>query len=195
MNNIFLVHCWEGTINDGWYPWLKERLEQNLNNIVHMENMPNTNNPKINEWISKLDEQVKEIDENTYFIGHSIGCQTILRYLEKKNIKKIGGILLIAPWLELLPAALEDDDSKEIAKPWLNININFNKIKEITNNIICVFSDNDYWVSLEQKNSFEKLLDSKTIVLHGKGHISEADGVFESSDILDAINTILKKDS
>ena len=32
-------------------------------------------------------------DENTYFVGHSIGCQAIMRYLESVDVKKIGGVL------------------------------------------------------------------------------------------------------
>lgn len=192
MNNIYLVHCWEGTINDGWYPWIKEKLEQDANNKVYMENMPNTEAPKINEWVNKLDEQVKDLDENIYFIGHSIGCQTILRYLESKDVKKIGGIILIAPWLELLPAALEDEESKEIAEPWINTNIDCDKIKRMSNNIICVFSDNDYWVSLEQKEVFKKLLNANTVVVHEKGHISEADGVMKSDEILELVNNMIE---
>lgn len=61
--------------------------------------MPDTANPKIKKWVSELEKQVSELDENTYFVGHSIGCQTIMRYLENKETRKIGGILFVAPWL------------------------------------------------------------------------------------------------
>ena len=61
--------------------------------------MPDTANPKIKEWVSELEKQVSELDENTYFVGHSIGCQTIMRYLENKETRKIGGILFATPWL------------------------------------------------------------------------------------------------
>ena len=46
-------------------------------------------------------------------------------------------------------------------------------------NINCIFSDNDYFVPLDQKNRFEELLDAKTIVVNGKGHISQDDDVYE----------------
>ena len=35
MNNIYLVHCWEGTIKDGWYSWIKEKLEQRIDWKYH----------------------------------------------------------------------------------------------------------------------------------------------------------------
>ena len=145
--------------------------------------MPNTENPKIEEWVSELDKQVDILDENTYFIGHSIGCQTILRYLETKNIDKIGGILFVAPWLDLLPKAIEDEDSYNTAYPWIHTEINFDKIKSITDNINCIFSDDDYFVSLEQKERFEELLNANTIIVSDKGHISAEDGVNELSEI------------
>ena len=110
MNKIYIVHCWEGTKDDGWYPWLDEKLS-NGENMVYRFNMPNTDTPKIEEWVTFLDKQVDSLDENTYFIGHSIGCQTIMRYLQTKDVCKIGGILFVAPWLDLLDNAIEDKES------------------------------------------------------------------------------------
>lgn len=184
MNKIYIVHCWDGTKDDGWYPWLDSKISNENNEVIRF-NMPDTEHPKIEEWVAELDKQVDILDENTYFIGHSIGCQTILRYLEKKNIDKVGGMLFIAPWLDLLPEAIEDEDSYNTAYPWINTKIDFDKIKSITNNINCIFSDDDYFVSLDQKERFESLLNAKTIVVSGKGHISQDDNVFELKEILD----------
>ncbi|MCR5146830.1 MAG: alpha/beta hydrolase [Clostridia bacterium] len=190
-NKIYIVHCWDGTKEDGWYPWLDKELS-NDDNIVYRFNMPNTNIPKIDEWVSFLDKQVDELDENTYFIGHSIGCQTIMRYLQTKDICKIGGILFVAPWLDLLYYAISDEESYNTAKPWLTENIDFEKIKKFTNNINCIFSDDDYFVSLEQKDKFEKLLNANTVVVRGKGHISQEDNVYELKEILDECKKMIK---
>ena len=191
MNKIYIVHCWDGTKDDGWYPWLDKQLS-NENNIVYRFDMPNTTSPDINEWVSFLDSKVESLDENTFFVGHSIGCQTIMRYLQTKNMCKIGGILFVAPWLELLDFAIEDEESYNVAKPWLNTKIDFEKVKQFTNNINCIFSDNDYFVSLDQKDKFEKLLDANTIVVSGKGHISQDDGVYELKEILEECKNMLR---
>ena len=192
MNKIYMVHCWDGTKEDGWYPWLDKELS-NDNNKVYRFNMPNTDTPKIEEWVSFLDKQVDNLDENTYFIGHSIGCQTIMRYLESKEVCKIGGILFVAPWLDLLDYAIEDEESYNTAKPWLTEKIDFDKVQEFTNNINCIFSDDDYFVSLEQRDEFERLLNANTIVVSGKGHISQDDNVYELKEILDECNKMIKK--
>ena len=191
MNKIYIVHCWDGTNDDGWYPWLDKQLS-NENNIVYRFDMPNTTSPDIDEWVSFLDSKVESLDENTFFVGHSIGCQTIMRYLQTKNMCKIGGILFVAPWLELLDFAIEDEESYNVAKPWLNTKIDFEKVKQFTNNINCIFSDNDYFVSLDQKDKFEKLLDANTIVVSGKGHISQDDGVYELKEILEECKNMLQ---
>lgn len=190
MNKIYIVHCWDGTKNDGWYPWLDSKLSNDENKVFRF-NMPNTENPKIDEWVSELDKQVDMLDENTYFVGHSIGCQTIMRYLQSKDVCKIGGILFVAPWLNLLPEAVSDEESYNTAYPWLNTPIDFEKIKKLTTNINCIFSDDDYFVSLEQKDKFEKLLGAKIVVVSGKGHISQEDDVYELDDILNLSKSMI----
>lgn len=191
MNKIYIVHCWDGTKDDGWYPWLDEKLS-NDNNTVYRFNMPNTDAPKIEEWVSFLDKQVDNLDENTYFVGHSIGCQTIMRYLQTKDARKIGGILFVAPWLDLLDNAIEDEESYNTAKPWLTEKIDFEKVKEFTTNIYCIFSDDDYFVSIEQKDEFERLLNAHTIVVSGKGHISQDDNIYELKELLDECSKMIE---
>lgn len=192
MKKIYLVHCWDGTSADGWYPWIAEKLNNDSTQLIKFD-MPNTNEPKIEEWINTLDSKVDNLDKNTYFIGHSIGCQTIMRYLETKEITKIGGILFVAPWLDLLPEAIEDEESYNTAKPWINNPINFEKVKQFTNNISCIFSNDDYFVSLEQEKEFRNKLNAETIIVNNKGHISQDDNIYELEEILDLSKIILYK--
>ena len=182
MKKVYLVHCWDGTSNDGWYPWIEKQLN-NIDTKVIRFDMPNTETPTIEEWVGTLNSKVDNLDENTYFIGHSIGCQTIMRYLETKEVCKIGGILLVAPWLDLLPEAVADEESYNTAQPWINTSINFEKIKQFTNNISCIFSNDDYFVSLDQEKEFKSKLNAKTIVVKNKGHISQDDDVYELEEI------------
>lgn len=114
-----------------------------------------------------------------------------MRYLENKETRKIGGILFVAPWLDLLPEAVADEESYNTAQPWLNTPINFEKIKQFTDNINCIFSSDDYFVSLEQEKEFKDKLNANTCVVENKGHISQEDDVFELQEILDLSNNML----
>jgi len=192
MKKIYLVHCWDGTSNDGWYPWISEQLNNDNTKVIKFD-MPNTATPDIDEWVDTLNSKVDDLNEDIYFIGHSIGCQTIMRYLETKEVHKIGGILFVAPWLDLLPEAVADEDSYITAQPWINTPIDFEKIKQFTNNINCIFSSDDYFVSLEQEKEFKDKLNANTCIVENKGHISQDDNVFELKEIFELSQTMLNK--
>lgn len=189
MKKAYLVHCWSGKIEDGWYPWIKKHLENNEIKVI-MKNMPNTDKPNIKEWVSELENIVDNIDDETFFIGHSIGCQTILRYLQKQEVQKIGGIFFVAPWFDLLPEEM-DEESNNIAYEWIHEEIDFEKIKLFTDNITAIFSDNDYFVDIKQELEFKTKLNAKTITLKNKGHISEEDGIKELPEALLELGNML----
>lgn len=100
--------------------------------------------------------------------------------------------MFVAPWLDLLKEAVSDEQSYNTAQPWLNTAIDFEKIKSMTNKITCIFSDNDYFVSLEQEKRFKDLLNAKTIIVKEKGHISADDGVHELDEIYNELIEIIE---
>jgi len=146
--------------------------------------MPHPENPTIEDWVRHLSSVVGEPDENTYLVGHSIGCQTILRYIERLQ-KSVGGVVCVAGFFRLLHLAT--DEEKKIAKPWLETPLNYNKIKQNSGKIVAIFSDNDPDVDLGDKKLFEKHLNAKTILEHKKGHFSGDAGVKELPSVLDAV--------
>lgn len=188
---IFLIHRWDGNPEADWYPWLKTELKAKDFNFS-IPTMPNPEEPKIDEWVNKLKEIIPKPDEQTYFIGHSIGCQTILRYLESLLEEiKIGGVILVAPWLHL--TGLETEEEKEIAKPWLETPIDFDKIKKHTDNFIAIFSNNDPFVPLSDKDIFKEKLGAKIIIGQEKGHFTEDDDIKELPNALNSILELVKK--
>lgn len=102
MKKVVIIHCWEGYPNYCWYPDTKKKLEDKGYEVVVPE-MPETDFPKFEKWLIKLREVVEEPNENVYLIGHSLGCITILRYLESlKENEKIGGAILVAGFTDNL---------------------------------------------------------------------------------------------
>ena len=80
----------------------------------------------------KLKEVAGDVDESTYFVGESIGCQGVLRYLETLDSDiKIGGVVLIAPWMKLDEKTIREEweDAVEIARPWEETPIDWEKVK------------------------------------------------------------------
>ena len=183
MTKAIIVHGWDGSPKEPLHQWLKKELEEK-GWEVEIPKMPTPEEPTIEGWVSKLYDY--SIDENTYFIGHSIGCQAIMRYLDRIE-GKVGGLIFLAPWTHL--QSLEPEE-QETAAPWLESAIDFDRVKEKTNKITCIFSDNDPYVPLTEKEVFELMLDAETLVLKKKGHFTQEDGVTELPIILEKLGVI-----
>ena len=187
MEKVFIIHGWDGRPDEGCFPWLKTRLEEN-GFSVYTPAMPDPLHPKIDTWVKFLKRQVGAPDEHTFFVGHSIGCQTILRFLETLPVNTlVGGAILLAPWIHLSDEAYETEEDSEIAKPWLETLIQWDKIKSHSNKFIAIFSDNDPLVPLTDSKIFEEKLGTKTVIEHDKGHFSGSSGIKELPSLLDAV--------
>jgi len=57
MKRVVMIHGWGGYPEEGWRPWLKNKLQEK-NVEVHIPEMPDTENPKMNEWLDKLKETI-----------------------------------------------------------------------------------------------------------------------------------------
>lgn len=185
MKRAFIVHRWEGTPDEGWIPWLKDELEADGFKVT-VPALPDPHAPAIETWVSHLAKKVGTVDSNTFFIGHSIGCQTIMRFAERLPEGQVaGGAVFVAPWFTLM--GLEDEEDKKIAEPWLSTHIEDNKVQEHLPTLSCIFSDDDYYVPSENKTMFEDRLQAYSIVSPGKKHFTEDDGVMELPEALDEV--------
>ncbi len=170
MKKLYLIHGWGGRAEGGWFDFLKKELKQK-EWIVEAFDMPDTNHPRIEEWVKHLEKKVKKIDEETYFLGHSIGCQTIMRFLEKlPKHQKIGGVIFIAGWFNLKNDSYESQEEIKIAEPWINFEIDYERVTRPTLNFLAIFSEDDPFVPKEDIDLFKKRLNAKTILLNNKGH-------------------------
>lgn len=169
---VFIVHCWGGDSKANWYPALKDDLEK-LGHEVYLPDMPNTDEPEITNWISHLATIVGHVDETTYFIGHSIGCQTIMRYLESlPEGTKVGGALFVAGWFTLMNLGEEEI---EVARPWLESDIDLDKVKQYCPRIYAIFSSDDPVVPTENLDLFREKLNAHTKMFENLGHIESTD--------------------
>lgn len=181
---VFFIHGWGGSPEEGWRPWLKEELEANGFTVINLP-MPNTNYPQMNEWISTLQDAAGIPDKNCYFVGHSLGCITILRYLEGlTESQKVGGALLVA-------AFTDDLDIKEIKNFFIK-DISWEKIKKRCSKFIVLLSDNDPYVDVSYGKIFEKKLNAKVIIKHNMKHFSGDDGTVELPEALSSVLQLAK---
>src|SRR3989344_9475201 len=100
MKKAYLIHGWEGTPENNWLPWLKDKLEEK-GFEVSVPVMPDTENPSKSAWLRIMQDLIPNPNESTYLVGHRLGCQAIQRYLETLDEgKKVGAVVFVAGWID-----------------------------------------------------------------------------------------------
>lgn len=188
MKKAYIIHGWEGTPENNWLPWLKTQLEKNGFEVFVPE-MPDTNNPKKLAWIKTMRDLVVSPDENTYLIGHSLGCQAIQRYLESLEGNSIvGGSVLVAGWINDPMWEDRDEEETKVVHDWFDIPKDYEKIKSHCKKFVSIFSSNDPFIFSTNWEEAKNILGSEVVVLKDRGHFDDKK-VFE---ILEAVLEISK---
>lgn len=183
---VIIVHGWGGYPEEGWFPWLKNELEKRNFEVI-IPRLPHPDNPKIDEWISVLAKAADKVDENTYFVGHSMGCQAIVRLLEiLPNEVKVGGAVFVGAWFKKL-TGLDDPEDQDMGEYWLSTPIDFSKVRDHLAKSIAIFSDDDPYVPLDNQDDLKNKLGSEIILQHQMGHFSGSTGTTQLPVALKAL--------
>lgn len=186
MKRVFIIHGWDGSPEANWLPWMKTELEKKVYEVTTPA-MPDTENPNKEAWVKHLVEVIGEPDEETYLVGHSIGCKAILRYLEAlPPDKKVAGVLLVAGWIALTMWEGRTEEDTALINSWVNPPFDFNKIKKHADKFVALFSDNDPFVPLEKNvDTYRDELGAEIVIEKGAYHFTgEETGVMEFPIIL-----------
>lgn len=183
MRKVYLIHGWEGYPEEGWRPWLKDKLILSGFEVI-VPAMPETLNPTLEKWLPFLQNLVKKPDLETYFVGHSLGCVTILRYLETlPEVQKVAGAVLVAGFGH----DLEYAGYKKELSSFFKKELDWTKIKNNCQKFVAIHSDNDPWVPLKHNKLFVEKLGAEFIIEHNKFHFSGDDGINELPSALEAL--------
>ncbi len=162
--NIYVIHGYTANSSSNWFPDLKNNLESE-NIKVHVFDMPNSQEPNAEEWINHLESNIKQLGEKSIFIGHSLGCVTILNYLANKNIESM---FLVSGFVEKSPI--------EVLSEFMKKEIDYSKfIKTIKNRIVISAEDDDI-IPYRYSEILAKKLHAKFILLKEGKHFIDRDG-------------------
>ena len=184
---VFIIHGLGGYPEEGWFPWLKKELEDRSFDVF-VPQLPEPDEPRVHTWVSAINETVCVPDERTYFVGHSIGCQAIARYLETLPAgKKVGGVVFVAGFFKVLSNIGDNETMKSVAKEWLEAPLSLEKVHTHFDKSTAIFSDDDPYVPLDNQEEYRGVLRSKVIIEKNMGHFSGTTGTFELPVCLDAL--------
>ena len=83
MAKIFIIHGSYGNPNENWFPWLKKELEKE-GHTVFVPKFSTPENQSLETWTLEFSKDYKRlVDEDSIFIGHSLGPAFILSLLGK----------------------------------------------------------------------------------------------------------------
>ncbi|PHM73669.1 RBBP9/YdeN family alpha/beta hydrolase [Xenorhabdus kozodoii] len=167
---IVIVHGYTASPSSHWFPWLKEKLTEQGAEVI-IPAMPETLPPKPETWANILMDIVPEADNDSIFIGHSLGCITLLRHLEAIRSRQlhIGGYILVSGF-----------DSPQINLPELapfTANpLDYVFLREITQHRISLISSDDRIVSPQSSQALAHSLQTEVINIANGGHFLDRDG-------------------
>lgn len=182
MKRVYIFPRYSGDENSDWYQQIKQASCFSDENIKIIPlSLPNWDKPSCTEFLVFIKQVISEIeiDNNTYFVGHSVGCKAALLYLNELHNKypelKAGGLMCVAGWWKV-------DNPWPQLNQWTNMQLDFKGIQDIcNNNIICILSNNDPFTSDWQANKeeWEANLNAKVLIVHGAKHFNDTEGFTE----------------
>ena len=185
MKKVFIIHGFEGTPNGGWRPWLMAELEK-LDIYACALSMPTPKNPICDEWVDEISRHIeRNIEDEIYLVGHSLGTPAILRYLENAQAEPISGAVLVS-------GPSEKNNNRKIDN-FLEKNFNFEKIKSNCKEFYIIHGNNDRNVPVANAEFLSQNLSGELIVVKNGGHLNGSSGWFELPQCLTALNKMMKQ--
>lgn len=185
-SNVFIFHGTEGHPKENWFPWLKQELEaKGCNVIVPQFPSPPVIPAKISEWFDVLKEYDQYIDENTVFVGHSLGGIFTLRVLEKLGHPVKAAFFVGAP-IGVKPILNYDRDSS-----FSGFDFDWDNIKGKAKNFVVYQSDDDPYVGLDNGKELAQHLGIELSFIPNAGHFNAKAGYTEFNDLRDKLLHIL----
>lgn len=186
-NKVYIIHGHDASPNDHWYPWLSRKL-QNAGHLSKRIVLAHADQPNFDDWQKFLALQMPILDENTIVIAHSLGCLTVLHYLnqyfQQHNIKIKAGIfvsgfkaaLAVKPELtEFIKKARMDSGVLQIHMP---IAISF-------------ISSNDPIVPPPASIQLSSFINAQLYEVKDAGHFMAKDGFSEIPELWDILHPLL----
>jgi predicted alpha/beta hydrolase family esterase len=188
---VFIIHGYLSHPEEAWLPWLKRELEQR-GCSVSLPAMPHPDHPVISEWIDFIAALIGEPDNETLIVGHSLGCQAVLRYLESVSAgKSVRKAILVAgtfPIQRTAEEALKTAGGDRVLLPWFSTGVDASKVKAAAGECTVILSDNDPYIDLPVAiATFRAALNPTLITVPGGGHFNEDDHWMELPEALAAI--------
>lgn len=181
MPRTFLIHGYGGTPDEGWRPWLRAELEKR-GHEVFIPAMPDTQHPRVGPWVAALQELVGEPRPDDVFVGHSLGCIAVIRYLlTLAPGQTVGTCIFVAGFYEELGPEYDE------LRSFLDDPIDWPRVRAACPAFTVLHSDDDDAVPVYCARNLAVALGVPMELQTGYGHFSGGDGITELPLVLEKL--------
>ncbi|MFP7394056.1 alpha/beta hydrolase [Niallia circulans] len=175
MNKLYLMDGYGGSPEINWLSDINKDFNNSFN--IQIVEYTDATIANVKQWDLDLDKAIKE-PNNAYFICHSLGCVTFLRYLSRYNIQ-IKGAVFVSGFAESIEAFPQFD-------PYMQ-EINLDKIKHLLGDSFLISSRTDTIIDWRISNTLADKLEIPFILLPSGGHFTSGEGIIEMPPVKDII--------
>jgi len=175
---VCIVPRWAGRADSDWYPWLRAELARSHPGLqVQMLDLPNPSAPVIDQCVASLRAELgDDLDalRETILIGHSVGCQALMRYLaglapssENDGSQGIEHLVCVAGWWTI-------DEPWPSLRPWVDTSFDLARLRSAVAGVSVLLGDDDPLTHDWRTNQalWEQRLDARTKLVAGAKHFN-----------------------
>ena len=178
--NYFIIHGSFGSPFGNWFSWLYKTLEKEGKQAYVPQFPIGVGYQNYNNW-SKLLKYYLDlglINENTVIVAHSIAPVFVSKFLIEHKVK-VKKLIFVCGFNNYL--GINEDYDAVNGPMYLD---NLEDIKQYSNEIICIYSDNDPYVKFEVEKDFADKIATKQVIIENGGHINSETGYDTFEEIL-----------
>lgn len=181
---VYIIHGYTASPTSHWFPWLKEKIVDDETQVSILQ-LPNSSNPKKEEWLETLKTEIKNMDTETYFVAHSLGCITLLSYLDRlEPLPNFGGFILVSGFSEYIPTIPS-------LAPFTDESVNFKRISAATKSCVVVAAKDDSIVPFQFSQSLSNQLDASFFSMEKGGHFLAEGGFTTFPLVYDTLHQMM----
>jgi uncharacterized protein len=175
IERIAMVPRWSGGPNHDWYPWIRAELAASHPQVrVDVVELPNRDAPVIEQCVAALEAELgTDVASlaNTLLVGHSVGCQAIMRYLAEQppgaDPEALPRLVCVAGWWTV-------DEPWPSIRPWIDTPLALPRLRANQGSVTVLLSDNDPFTRDARANqqTWEQRLDADVRVNPGGRHFN-----------------------
>ncbi|MFO7566907.1 MAG: alpha/beta hydrolase [Enhygromyxa sp.] len=187
---IVIVPRWSGGPDHDWYPWIRRELAGSHPQLrVDVVELPNRDAPVIEQCVAALAAELgRDLSAlaDTLLVGHSVGCQAIMRYLAEQppgpEPELLPKLVCVAGWWTV-------DEPWPSIRPWIDTPIDLPRLRANARRVTVLLSDDDPFTRDHRANgqTWEQRLDAEVRVHVGGRHFNGG----QEPAVLDLIRAML----